>query len=253
MAPRLNLEGQRFSRLVAVEDVGRNKHKQVLWRCKCDCGNETVVVATLLRQGHTRSCGCLQREKASNNTGKDLAGKRFGRLEVIKRKGTRKYESGTMRRTWLCKCDCGNEAVIPTAHLTGGHTESCGCIQSEMMVERMTGENHYNFNPDLTEEERTKMRYQIGGQNATKWRTAIFARDDYTCQVCSARNGNGKRIVLNAHHLNGWNWDIEGRFDLDNGITLCTTCHNDFHDKYGGGNNTKEQFVEFLENVEVFS
>lgn len=51
------------------------------------------------------------------------------------------------------------------------------------------------------------------------WRTAVFERDGYTCQECGAK---GK---LNAHHIRHWQSFRDGRFDVDNGITLCPKCH----------------------------
>lgn len=50
--------GQRFGRLVAVERVGKSAQRQSLWRCLCDCGNETVVPTDKLANGNTKSCGC---------------------------------------------------------------------------------------------------------------------------------------------------------------------------------------------------
>lgn len=59
-----NLIGYRFSRLIVVEYAGRTKtNRMCLWRCKCDCGNEIIVRTSSLRDGSTRSCGCLQRER----------------------------------------------------------------------------------------------------------------------------------------------------------------------------------------------
>ena len=58
---RLNLEGQKFGRLTALRDIG-NKGRRRLWECLCECGQFTAVVATDLKIGHTKSCGCLQKE-----------------------------------------------------------------------------------------------------------------------------------------------------------------------------------------------
>lgn len=53
--------GGRFGRLLVI-DTAPVSHKPVRWRCRCDCGNEKIVVAGELTRGRVRSCGCLQRE-----------------------------------------------------------------------------------------------------------------------------------------------------------------------------------------------
>jgi hypothetical protein len=58
------------------------------------------------------------------------------------------------------------------------------------------------------------------------WRDTIFSRDNYTCQVCGERGGK-----LNAHHIEPWFSSPSQRFSLDNGITLCESCHRDMHRK----------------------
>lgn len=62
-----DIAGQKFNRLTAIEPVGRNKRNSVLWRCKCDCGNEIITTVSHLRSGHTKSCGCLMRETSAIN------------------------------------------------------------------------------------------------------------------------------------------------------------------------------------------
>lgn len=51
--------GQRFGRLLVVEEAGRNNLKKVMWRCLCDCGKTTVATAGCLVTGNTTSCGCV--------------------------------------------------------------------------------------------------------------------------------------------------------------------------------------------------
>lgn len=68
MRKKIDLTGQPFGRLVAIREAGRDKHGNVLWLCRClgkngdDCGKEVVVSGNDLRNGHTKSCGCLKRE-----------------------------------------------------------------------------------------------------------------------------------------------------------------------------------------------
>jgi hypothetical protein len=65
----IDLVGQRFGRLVVLERAGSNKDS-ALWRCRCDCGTTTIVSrAHLLGAHNTRSCGCLQRERARRHIG----------------------------------------------------------------------------------------------------------------------------------------------------------------------------------------
>lgn len=59
-----DLTGQRFGRLVVLGRNGSDKWKNVTWSCKCDCGNDVVVSGSYLRNGETKSCGCLQKEIA---------------------------------------------------------------------------------------------------------------------------------------------------------------------------------------------
>jgi len=58
-----DISGQKFGRLTAIKRVGKNKHSHSLWKCQCNCGNETVVELPKLTTEHTKSCGCLREEK----------------------------------------------------------------------------------------------------------------------------------------------------------------------------------------------
>lgn len=62
--------GKRFGRLVVLDYAGTNKHQKRCYKCKCDCGNVCVVCGCELRKGHTRSCGCLHKEKIAKGNPK---------------------------------------------------------------------------------------------------------------------------------------------------------------------------------------
>lgn len=78
------------------------------------------------------------------------------------------------------------------------------------------------------------------------WRKQVFERDSYTCQNCGDKSRKNHRVSLAAHHIKNWNDNMDCRYDVNNGITLCERCHLDFHSKYGKKNNTLEQLNEFL-------
>ena len=66
----------------------------------------------------------------------DLTGQRFGRLTVLRRAGTYKSFDHQIP-TWLCRCDCGNYAVIKGNALKIGATKSCGCLRRETSSKNM--------------------------------------------------------------------------------------------------------------------
>ena len=66
---RQDLTGLKFHRLTVIEYAGATRPpKRALWKCKCDCGSICEVIATHLRNGNTKSCGCLRNEVAGGRT-----------------------------------------------------------------------------------------------------------------------------------------------------------------------------------------
>lgn len=60
----VDITGRRYGRLTVLGRSGA-KEKNSTWRCRCECGNECVVQYGNLKSGHTKSCGCLSREKSA--------------------------------------------------------------------------------------------------------------------------------------------------------------------------------------------
>ena len=84
------------------------------------------------------------------------------------------------------------------------------------MSEAHKGEKSYLWRGGLTSENlriRKSIEYRL-------WREAVFARDNYTCQICKKRGG-----VLNADHIKPFSLYPDLRFAIDNGRTLCEECH----------------------------
>lgn len=59
---KLHLEGEKFGRLTVVK---RDPNNNLNWLCKCDCGNPELISVTgdHLKSGHTKSCGCINKER----------------------------------------------------------------------------------------------------------------------------------------------------------------------------------------------
>lgn len=110
--------------------------------------------------------------------------------------------------------------------------------QKIKMVHRVhRGERHWNWkggiNP-LRDSIRHLFQYR-------QWRSDVFTRDNYTCQICGIRSGKGKVVYLEADHypktfseiLEEYQistleeaLDCEELWNINNGRTLCKSCHN---------------------------
>lgn len=229
----LDLTGQTFGKLQVIGFSKKcEKENKRLWNCRCECGETKEVSSSQLRRGEVTHCGCFCKYKVA-----ELEGKRFGRLLVLER--VKANEIRTSRESqWLCLCDCGNTSIVTTSNLKYNNTTSCGCYQKEIH----SGENSHFYKPELTDEERLKIR---DVPEYREWKQQVLKRDDYTCQYCGQRGGN-----LCLHHKNGYHWYREGRHDVNNGVCLCEKCHRDFHLKYGYKNNTEEQYTHWLKSIE---
>lgn len=126
-----DLTGKTFGRLTVIKHLKIKNRTMCL--CKCSCGNTKNINASDLRSGRSKSCGCFQRERASEANKLDLTGRRFGRLKVL-------FYSGHIGvdRQWKCKCDCGNVTDVRTSVLLQGKTKSCGCLVSETVSKNNT-------------------------------------------------------------------------------------------------------------------
>lgn len=116
---KMDLTLQRFNHLTVIERAGKTKKSETIWHCRCDCGQECTAVTNDLTSGHKKSCGCIK----SRSNAKNLLGQTFGRLTVIKRKGT----IGS-RALWRCRCECGKYTDVRSIDLLSGNTKSCGCL-----------------------------------------------------------------------------------------------------------------------------
>lgn len=143
----IRLAGQRFGHLTVIEDSGERFHRAILWRCKCDCGNEKNITSSRLNSGHAKSCG--NDNCPYHHYFDDIAGQRFGKLIAIKptsmKDGSHMY--------WLCQCDCGNKHEVASNHLKRGDIQSCGCISTsigEMNIKKILEENNIEYKEQIT-------------------------------------------------------------------------------------------------------
>lgn len=63
MVIKNNLSGKKVNRLLVLEPVPRTVNNRTKYKCLCDCGKEIIVEGSKITNGHTKSCGCLKKER----------------------------------------------------------------------------------------------------------------------------------------------------------------------------------------------
>jgi ribosomal protein S27E len=217
-----DLTGRRFGRLLVIEVSERpeKSNNGTFWRCLCDCGNETIVLANSLKNGNTQSCGCYLKEVLKNKR-KDLTGTRFNRLVVI---GTSESPDGYKGRDtfWRCLCDCGNERIVCGSDLRRGHSGSCGCYTRE---KRSKGLGISSFNELLNRYRGGAKRRNLKFDITPEQFKVIINKDCYYCgkipnQVSKNRFGHGDYIYNGIDRI-----DSSIGYTVENCVPCCGTCN----------------------------
>ncbi len=116
-----SLIGERFGKLIVVEQLASTASGQRRWRCMCDCGGEHIATTGNLRSGRTMNCGCKKSP--------DLTGKVFGRLTVLGRSDKRNPRGARTTPMWECRCECGAITYKATDTLTNPDKSMCQSCQ----------------------------------------------------------------------------------------------------------------------------
>lgn len=219
--------------IVPLEEYKNNNTKI---RCRCLIHDEVCEsTPKRLLAGHQCCKKCISEDKRRR-----LVRTHEEFLQLLKDKNIdvvplEEYVDNTTKI--LFKCSCGDIwETTPERVLLGNHCKKCG-------YKSLLGNKNHFYNPNLSSDDRLNAKYRFRQPEYKKFIRACFERDDYTCQLTGLKS-KGDIVV---HHLNGYNWDIKNRFNVNNGITLNQVIHNEFHKLYGKGNNTKEQFIEFVD------
>ena len=177
----IDLTCQRFGRLVVLyrdNDKPKGHGHHAYWICKCDCGNIKSVDGYHLRHGDTKSCGCLQKERAHEANFQDISGQQFGFLVPLYPTGEKKWK----KTIWHCKClNCGGTTDVIHSYLTSGDVRSCGCLKSsygETIIRQLLKEHNINFISEYTfddckSKQKVKLRFDF----------AIFKNQNLYCLI----------------------------------------------------------------------
>lgn len=184
------------------------------------CGTSFTVKASLLARGKGKYCtrACYEAGRAQVTRTCAQCGQDFLALPAVVSKG----------RGIFCSQECAMRGRTgPLAGGWRGGPVSHNCHFCGQHFEANASRTRARFcSPRCHDRYRTHLngRAQYGGALYRQWRTAVFTRDNFTCQHCSTRGGQ-----LHAHHLASWASTPALRYTVANGLTLCASCHGKLH------------------------
>jgi hypothetical protein len=141
-----SLKGQQFGRWTALKV---DKSQPCNYICKCECGTVKSVYSGTLKNGQSKSCGCLKIEnikKKNKQNAESHIGEKYGLL-TIKDCHIRKTKNGECKYYYDCVCECGNKITVAGSNLFNGNTSSCGCLNSKanMIMDKILTEKSIFF------------------------------------------------------------------------------------------------------------
>ena len=128
----IDLTGQTFGKLTVLYKDQTAEAGKAKWMCRCECGRFTSVLSESLRNGSTKSCGCIVTKLKH-----DLVGMEFGHLLVLERTCDRRFASKDTR--WKCLCqNCGRTVSVGSRNLrTGNPYGHCKCTRNKKQKNRV--------------------------------------------------------------------------------------------------------------------
>lgn len=133
MGAAIDLTGEKYGRLTVIHKTNeRDKNGSIVWLCMCQCGKTIKTVGSSLKNGNTKSCGCLHREVAGELNKVDIRGCKFGKLTALEPTEDRDQTGSII---WLCSCDCGSCFRASASNLRLNKVKSCGCSMKDSIVE----------------------------------------------------------------------------------------------------------------------
>ncbi len=123
--------GSTYGRLTVV-NLHHHENFRDYWSCQCVCGKVKVIQGGALKDGTTKSCGCLAKElrkagyQAKCANLRSLPGEKFNYLTILEEVPSKNKDG---RPYYLCLCDCGNTREVSQNNLRTGQVKSCGCYK----------------------------------------------------------------------------------------------------------------------------
>jgi 5-methylcytosine-specific restriction endonuclease McrA len=172
MGAAVDITGQKFGKLTAIEPTDDRSDKKIVWRFLCDCGSTANVTAKAVIAGKTKSCGCFQKEQMQ-------------------------LYLNSMRTDKSCP-ECGKGFTVKQSHASKSTYCSSACMQSAYKM-RFLGAGNPNYKGGISQKESAKAwrdknkekiasynndRASVPGKHTAKDLVDLRVRQDGLCAAC---------------------------------------------------------------------
>lgn len=210
MAKLINEIGNQYGYLTVIARV-ENEGTRAKWRCQCKCGKIIDVIGKNLRNGNTRSCGCLAKKllcEKHKDKHADMIGKIYGYLTILDYGGYAIKPDGRKDRLMKCQCNlCGSIKEIRCSDLKLGKTISCGCINSRgnTFINLFLKEHKINFQSEYKIESCKDIRplpfdFAIFDKNNNLFCLIEYqGRQHYNCDQNNGWNNSKNFEIIQKH------------------------------------------------------
>lgn len=169
---------------------------------------------------------------------KDLTGKVYGKLKVIKFDSWVVQGKNNRVTYWECRCECGAVKKVKGTHLTRGDTRSCGCYKPRKLTEGVAALNSLIINYK-NHAKRRGYAFNLTKDNFEK----LTKQNCHYCgggpsQIYKTKRGNGVYIYNGIDRVNN-----EPYYGILNCVPCCGTCNRMKSDL------SKEQFLEHIREI----
>lgn len=173
------LVGKTFGTWLVKDVIRDTKGLGFLCKCVCSCGNASYLRGNHLRLGRTTGCA----KCGNNKKSKDLVNERYGTFTVLSEVKNR------ARKSWLCRCDCGNEFVRNQGAIRANGSKVTGCNKCRFSFKTMDKKGYVTLT--LPTDPNVKTRGRVLEHVA----------------VMSRHLGRPLKDTETVHHKNGVKWD----------------------------------------------
>jgi len=212
--------GDKYNHLTLVAPAGQAKNRHPAWEVRCDCGKVYVIGVYDVVSGHTKSCGCMR---------KNRVGEKHGMLTFVKPTNKKLHD----RQAWECICDCGRITYAVANEVVSGNVKSCGCLADS---------KRYN-DPSIRTAHIVHNRYKDGGLDFP----TFYALSQQPCDYCGRlphRSYNRGKRKGGEFTYNGLDRvDNNKAHTVDNVVPCCWDC-NDMK-----GSRTRDEFISHIERI----